>query len=389
MSAERLQKILARAGVGSRRACEEIIVAGRVSVDGRVVTELGSKADPLVQDIWLDGQRLRAARPEYWLLNKPKGVVCTNFDPAGRPRPMDLMQPYTQSRLFPVGRLDSDSRGLLLMTNDGLLANRLTHPRYEVPKTYVAIVAGDVTKDDMRRLRRGIWLAEGRTRPAQVRLVRHSRQRSMLEVTLREGRNRQARRMLARLSHNVRDLIRIRMGRLTLSGVGVGRARRLMPEEVEYLKKLPDTPPEPPPQRPSRRGEAPRDAPRRGPKIEGARPFGAPALIREPSSRDRKVAGTQPGGERAAVREDARGFTPAARRGTAPRADARGPMPAARRGRKPYREKRSRFQHDSDGVGQAGRGDRGRPDRGRGRGPRRPDRPPPRGRRPYRHPPGQ
>jgi len=244
MPAERLQKLLARAGVGSRRACEDIITAGRVMVDGRVVTELGTKADPQTQDVRLDGSRLHPERPEYWLLNKPKGVVCTNLDPAGRSRPVDLMQHYTQTRLFPVGRLDADSKGLLLMTNDGLFANRLTHPRYEVSKTYVATVAGDVTPDDLRRLRRGVWLAEGRTRPAQVRVVRRGHTRSTLEVTIREGRNRQIRRTLARLGHNVWELVRTRIGRLTLRGVGAGHARPLTPDEVEYLKKLPETPPE-------------------------------------------------------------------------------------------------------------------------------------------------
>jgi 23S rRNA pseudouridine2605 synthase len=244
MTAERLQKLLARAGFGSRRACEDLITGGRVSVDGRVVIELGVKADLETQDIRLDGSRLKPEQPEYWILNKPKDVVCTNFDPSGRKRPIDIMQRYTKARLFPVGRLDTDTKGLLLMTNDGPLTNRLTHPRYEVPKTYVATVVGDLTPDAMRRLRRGIWLAEGRTRPAQVRVISHGRSKSIVEITIREGRNRQVRRMLARLEHNVRELVRTRVGRITLRGMKMGEARRLAPDEIEYLKQLPDMPPE-------------------------------------------------------------------------------------------------------------------------------------------------
>ena len=247
MAAERLQKLLARAGFGSRRACEDLVTAGRVSVDGKIVAELGAKADLDTQDVRLDGSRLKPERPEYWILNKPKATVCTNFDPAGRRRPMDIMQRYTKARLFPVGRLDTDSKGLLLMTNDGDFANRLMHPRYEVPKTYVATVVGDLTPEGMRRLRRGIWLAEGRTRPAQVRVISHGRAKSLLEITLREGRNRQVRRMLARLEHNVRELVRTRIGRITLRGMKVGEARRLDAEEIEYLKALPDMQPEAPP----------------------------------------------------------------------------------------------------------------------------------------------
>ena len=247
MAAERLQKLLARAGFGSRRACEDLITAGRVSVDGKIIIELGAKADPDTQDVRLDGSRLKPERPEYWLLDKPKDVVCTNFDPAGRRRPIDIMQHYTKARLFPVGRLDTDSKGLLLMTNDGDLANRLMHPRYEVPKTYVATVVGDLDPEGMRRLRRGIWLAEGRTRPAQVRIITHGRAKSLLEITIREGRNRQVRRMLAHLGHNVRELVRTRIGRITLRGMKVGEARRLEPDEIEYLKQLPDMPPEAPP----------------------------------------------------------------------------------------------------------------------------------------------
>jgi pseudouridine synthase len=284
MALERLQKILAHAGVASRRVSEEIIADRRVTIDGKVVTEPGTKADPAVQDVRLDGRRIRPERPEYWLLNKPKGVVCTNLDPAGRPRPIDLMAPYTRARLFPVGRLDVDSKGLLIMTNDGEFANLLAHPRYEVPKTYVATVAGRVSGEEIRRLAGGIRLAEGRTRPARVEALKRGHTRSLLEITIREGRNRQIRRILARLRHPVRELIRTRIGRITLRGVGPGRARPLAPDEVEYLKRLAA---EPRPARPAApaagpgkpaaaaiavpgRGAAPRDR-GRGPRARGER----------------------------------------------------------------------------------------------------------------------
>ena len=242
MTLERLQKILARAGVASRRACEELVAAGRVTVDGRAVTELGAKADPETQEVRLDGRRVRSESLQYWMLNKPKGVVCTHDDPAGRSRPLDFI-PDAQARLFPVGRLDADSKGLLLLTNDGALANRLTHPRYEVPKTYQATVAGRITGKEVQRLLKGVHLAEAKTGRPKVKVLKRSRSRSLIQVTIFEGRNRQVRRMLARLGHPVRELVRTRIGRLSLRGLGPGRARRLTPAEVEYLKELPDADP--------------------------------------------------------------------------------------------------------------------------------------------------
>jgi len=315
MALERIQKLLARAGLGSRRACEEIITSGRVTVDGRVVAELGAKADLAAQDVRVDGQRVKPEQPEYWILNKPKGVVCTNYDPAGRRRPIDLMA-HSKARLFPVGRLDADSMGLLLMTNDGEFANRLTHPRFEVPKTYVATVAGDLTRDAVHRLVRGIWLAEGRTRRAEVRLVKRSRSKSVVEVTIREGRNRQIRRMLAKLGHNVWDLVRTRIGKISLRGVSVGQSRRLTPEELEYLRGLPDQPapersrpvPTPSAQAGRERGEAPRregaapplaagrreGPPRRFEKPRRPRPVREREWRREPTAEERGVGPEPP-----------------------------------------------------------------------------------------------
>ena len=378
MAAERLQKLLARAGFGSRRACEDLITAGRVSVDGRIVIELGAKADLDVQDVRLDGSRLKPERPEYWILNKPKDVVCTNFDPSGRRRPIDIMQRYTKARLFAVGRLDVDSKGLLLMTNDGPLANSLTHPRYEVPKTYVATVVGDLTPDGMRRLRRGVWLAEGRTRPAQVRVISHGRSKSIVEITIREGRNRQVRRMLAHQEHNVRELVRTRIGRITLRGMKVGEARRLEPDEVEYLKKLPETPPEAPAAFDRGRSGAPRGPGRfqdRGPRrFEKRGPGAERGRDRGPGRFEKRGPGAERGRDRGPGRFEKRG--PGAERGRdrgPGRFEKRGPRPFDKRG--PRKEQGGRPEGPSADVPHpfAGRPDRGPPrgPPGRDRGPKR------------------
>ncbi|MBN1341869.1 MAG: pseudouridine synthase [Phycisphaerae bacterium] len=235
--AERLQKVLATAGIGSRRACEELILEGRVSVNGKRVAQLPVLVDPNVDEIKVDRRRIRIEPKVYYLLNKPKGVFCTQSDPDNRKRPVDLM-PGVKERVYPIGRLDADSQGLLLMTNDGDLAARLTHPRYGVPKTYRARVAGKLTEDDFQQLREGMWLSDGRMKASRVTVIYSSHEQTVLEITLREGRNRQVRRMLAKLGHAVRDLTRIRIGRLDLRGLGVGKYRRLGPGEVKYLRDL-------------------------------------------------------------------------------------------------------------------------------------------------------
>jgi len=307
MPMERLQKLLARAGFGSRRACEEIVLAGRVTVDGKIVTELGSKADLDAQDVRIDNERVKPERPEYWILNKPKNVVCTNLDPAGRQRAIDLMVDLTPARLFPVGRLDADSKGLLIMTNDGEFTNALTHPRYGVPKTYVATVAGDLAGPDMQRLVRGVWLAEGRTNPARVRRIKRGRSKSLVEVTLSEGRNRQVRRMLAKLGHNVRELVRTRVGTISMHGLKLGQARRLTPEEVAYLRTLPNM-----------------EAPKRRPPREGRRPAGEAA---EPQD-DRAAEGARP--RREGARQAREGARPEREGGRPGRESARPPREGAR-----------------------------------------------------------
>src|SRR5438067_13631163 len=220
MAEERLQKVLAARGVASRRAAEELIQGGRVSVDGRVVLELGTKVDPGRATIKVDGRALPRPRPTYVLLNKPRGYVTTASDPEGRRTVYDLLD--LRERVFPVGRLDMDSEGLLLLTNDGELANRLAHPRYHVAKEYLATVDGTPGENDLRALRAGVELDDGRTAPAEVEVLGNARGRTQLRVVLHEGRNRQVRRMLEAVGHPVRDLQRTAYGPLRLGRLKEG-----------------------------------------------------------------------------------------------------------------------------------------------------------------------
>lgn len=234
--AQRLQKILAAAGAGSRRQCEELITTGRVEVDRRVVTELGTRVDPARQEIRLDGLPLPTSKPAYWAVHKPAGVVSTNRDPSGRPRVIDLV-PSVRARLFSIGRLDVSSEGLILVTNDGELANRLAHPRYGVEKTYRVQVAGRPTREVLARLRRGVRLAEGVARVEAIRVKSHHQQSTLLEMVLREGRNREIRRVLARVGHKVLRLVRIAVGPVRLGRLPPGESRRLTPRELSALRR--------------------------------------------------------------------------------------------------------------------------------------------------------
>jgi 23S rRNA pseudouridine2605 synthase len=232
---ERLNKVLAHAGLGSRRYCERLINAGRVSVDGRVVHELGTRVDPSKQKVAVDGQPIRLERHVYWVVNKPRGYLCTNRDPAGRPRAVDLV-PQVSQRVYTVGRLDAASEGLLLLTNDGELANQLMHPRYGVEKTYLVQVAGDPTPDDQRQLLKGVWLSDGHVKAKRVKREKKAGQSTWLRIVLNEGKNREIRRMLARLGHKVLRLRRIALGPVPLGGLPAGKARRLSPGDVERLR---------------------------------------------------------------------------------------------------------------------------------------------------------
>jgi 23S rRNA pseudouridine2605 synthase len=233
---QRLQKVLAAAGLGSRRQCEELITAGRVDVDRRVVTELGTRVDPAKQAIRVDGVALHTARLEYFAVNKPSGVLCTNRDPSGRTRVIDLLGDK-HARLFTIGRLDLHSEGLILVTNDGELANRLTHPRYGVRKTYRVVVAGNPTREVLTKLESGVHLAEGFARAERMEIRSHHKESTTLEMVLREGKNREIRRLLARVGHKVLRLTRIAVGPIRLGSLPTGAVRRLMPDEVKALKR--------------------------------------------------------------------------------------------------------------------------------------------------------
>ena len=231
---ERLQKLLAAAGLGSRRHCEEYILAGRVTVDGQVVTQLGVKVDPARQQVAVDGQRLRIQKKVYYLVNKPAGYLCTTADPAGRPRVIDLLPP-SEARLFTVGRLDENTEGLLLVTNDGELAHRLAHPRYQVERVYRALVAGVPTLDVLKELERGLHFAEGKFRVRRARILKTKGRGTILELVLTEGQNREVRRLLARVGHKVMALKRIAFGPLKLADLAPGAFRPLRREEIAEL----------------------------------------------------------------------------------------------------------------------------------------------------------
>lgn len=230
---ERVQKILSAAGIASRRAAEELIAAGRVTVDGRPAS-LGDRADPARSRIEVDGERVAVnPRKRYYALNKPGGVVTTASDPQGRRKVTDLVR--SDVRLVPVGRLDAETTGLLLMTNDGELVHRLTHPRWQVPRVYVAEVRGEVSRSTLERLRRGVRLEDGVARAKEVKVAGRIRNRSRVEITMTQGRKREVRRMLETAGHLVEQLARVRYGPISLGGLRSGTARELTPLEVGAL----------------------------------------------------------------------------------------------------------------------------------------------------------
>jgi 23S rRNA pseudouridine2605 synthase len=304
---ERLQKFLARAGIASRRKAEALIEEGRVAVNGKVVRKMGVKVDPERDEVRVDTVRVRPAPvavprvpraeapapprgmphdpaaaipsplPEgiYLLLNKPRGFLTTTSDDRGRRTVMDLL-PRLKGRAWPVGRLDEDSEGLLLITNDGALTNLLTHPRYEVPKVYDLRVRGEVGPEDVLQVERGVWLSEGRTGPARLLIRRHGRDISHVQLVLREGKNREVRRIFARLRHPVLSLRRVSLGPLALAGLKPGQVRRLDRREIRglyaaALRGMAESGPAPSgrearPRRPSKeKGRPPRRDPKGGP----------------------------------------------------------------------------------------------------------------------------
>jgi 23S rRNA pseudouridine2605 synthase len=234
---ERLNKYLAHSGIGSRRFCDTLIAAGRVKVDGVRVTDMGLKIDPQAHKVSVDDHPVRAEKPVYWAVNKPVGHICTNADPAGRPRAIDLL-PHVEQRVYTVGRLDEGSEGLLLMTNDGDLAMSLMHPRYGVPKTYFVLVAGKPTPDDLQKLLDGVWLSDGKVKARSVRRLKPQGNSTWLRVVLTEGKNREVRRMLAKLGHKVMKLRRVAIGPIKLDKLPKGKARRVSESELAELRKF-------------------------------------------------------------------------------------------------------------------------------------------------------
>ena len=349
---ERLQKVLAAAGLGSRRNCEELITSGRVEVDREVVTQLGTRVDPLRQEVRIDGERLPDPKRVVYMLSKPVGVVTTNFDPDGRPRVVDLVP--GEQRLFAIGRLDRMSEGLILVTNDGELANLLAHPRYGVEKKYLVQVAGVPTPDTLDKLRRGIGLAEGMARAQHVHLKSQHKQSAVLEMVLDEGKNREIRRMLAHLGHKVHQLKRVAVGKLSLGDLLPGQWRQLAWSEVEALRKdaltqtagFADGPPR------GAHGPRPRGTRRPFGQRDDDRRTGRPAGA---GGRPPRPAGSAPG--RSSAGPGGRGRTAA-------------PVPA---GRPPARP---RFLDRAEGAGAPPAGARRPPSAGRPPAAGRPPRPP-------------
>jgi len=233
---ERLQKILAKMGIASRRAAEEIILEGRVTVNGQIAT-LGMKANPSKDHIKLDGKLLTKPEPKvYLMLNKPKGVITTLSEAEERPTVRDYLK-NIRYRVFPVGRLDYDSEGLLLLTNDGDFAHAILHPSKKIPKTYHVKIKGIIEDEKIDKLRKGIRLDDGITAPSKVKKLRKAEENSWVEITIYEGKKRQVRRMLERVGHPVLKLKRVRINGIVLGNLAPGEIRYLTPEEVSKIKK--------------------------------------------------------------------------------------------------------------------------------------------------------
>jgi len=294
---ERIQKILAQGGIASRRAAEKLITEGRVRVNGRVVSELGAKADARNDKIEVDGKRVVAEHHVYIVVHKPRGVVATMSDPEGRPTVREILA-NVGARVFPVGRLDFATSGVLLATNDGEMADGLLHPKKAVPKTYIVKVKGKMAKADLDHWREGVHLEDGKTLPAEAKVVRFEGDKTWFELTIKEGRNQQIRRMGEATRFPVMRLARLAFAQITAEGLRPGQWRHMTREELVQLKKIygvPKSIPAPPDEEiaPVRRTRAPE--PRRGPAARTARATGTEQRPSGPmnerfTSRDR-VAG--------------------------------------------------------------------------------------------------
>lgn len=279
----RLNKYLAERGVASRRRCDELIAEGQVLVDDEVVTALGTRIDPSTAKVEVDGVVLRPeVERRYYLLNKPRGVVCTNEIREARPRAIDLIDDPDRGRIYTVGRLDEESEGLILLTSDGEFAQQVAHPSFGVTKTYLVKLRGRVEGEDIERLRRGVHLAEGRTGGAQLRVIKRSNQWTQMQVTLSEGRNREIRRIFAAVGYKVQTLKRVAIGNLTDRRLKPGQWRPLLRSEVRELMHA--TEPE---------GSAPARREARRPATQGRR-FGKRAAQHWTALRSGAERGTRP-----------------------------------------------------------------------------------------------
>ncbi|MCF6147475.1 MAG: rRNA pseudouridine synthase [Candidatus Kuenenia sp.] len=234
---ERLQKVLASAGIGSRRECENIILEGRVTVDGKRVTALGTIVDAEKNRIYCDGMLIKPECKIYYLLNKPKGYLCTNYDELNRLKAIDIIKNVKQ-RLYTIGRLDKQSEGLIIITNDGDLSNKLSHPRYAISKTYFVEIDGHLSNETMKALQSGVWLSFGKTQPVIIKNMHRGLKKSRFEMILYEGKNREIRRMLAEYGHKVRTLKRIKIGILSDQSLKVGKYRKLTDREIKSLYSM-------------------------------------------------------------------------------------------------------------------------------------------------------
>ncbi len=293
---ERIQKILARGGIASRRAAEQLITEGRVRVNGRVVSELGAKADPRKDKIEVDGKRVVAEHHVYIVLHKPRGVVATMSDPEGRPTVGEILK-NVGARVFPVGRLDFATSGVLLATNDGEMADGLLHPKKAVPKTYIVKVKGKMTKENLDQWREGVLLEDGKTLPAEAKVVRFEGDKTWFELTIKEGRNQQIRRMGEATGFPVMRLARLGFAHVTADGLRPGQWRHMTRDELVRMKKthgVPKSIPAPPDEdiAPARRTHTSRGPAQRGPAQRG------------PVPRDAAAAGfSRPTGERFTSRD--------------------------------------------------------------------------------------
>ena len=233
---DRLNKYLAHAGVGSRRQCDALIVAGRVAVNGVRVDAPGVRINPETDKVAVDDNPVNVERKVYWVFHKPRGVLCTNYDPSGRTKVLDFLE-HVDQRVYTVGRLDLDSEGLLLMTNDGELANQLMHPRFGIEKTYMVQVAGFPSPDDQKKLLEGVYLAEGKVKAKNVKRMKVQGQSTWLRITLNEGKNREIRRMLAKLGHRSCACGGLPSAQSSLDRLPAGKSRKLSKAEHDSLLK--------------------------------------------------------------------------------------------------------------------------------------------------------